>query len=99
MSQLSSAREDCDSELNFEQGKVIGNYILGKTIGKGTFGKVKVGTHIQSGEMVALKILNKTKFEDDMDHKLVEKEIMILKSIRHKNIIQLYELELGYSLD
>ena len=92
MSQLSSAREDCDSELNFEQGKVIGNYILGKTIGKGTFGKVKVGTHIQSGEMVALKILNKTKFEDDMDHKLVEKEIMILKSIRHKNIIQLYEI-------
>ena len=27
-----------------------------------------------------------------MDHKLVEKEIMILKSIRHKNIIQLYEI-------
>ena len=50
MSQLSSAREDCDSELNFEQGKVIGNYILGKTIGKGTFGKVKLGTHILTGE-------------------------------------------------
>jgi serine/threonine protein kinase len=26
--------------------KVIGNYILGKTIGEGTFGKVKIGKHI-----------------------------------------------------
>jgi hypothetical protein len=24
----------------------IGQYILGKTIGEGTFGKVKIGTHI-----------------------------------------------------
>jgi hypothetical protein len=24
----------------------IGTYILGKTIGEGTFGKVKIGTHI-----------------------------------------------------
>ena len=27
-----------------------GHYILGKTIGEGTFGKVKLGTHILTGE-------------------------------------------------
>lgn len=24
----------------------IGNYIIGKTIGEGTFGKVRLGTHV-----------------------------------------------------
>jgi hypothetical protein len=32
---------------------------LGKTLGKGTFGKVKAATHILTGEKVAVKILEK----------------------------------------
>ena len=31
---------------------ILGNYILGKTIGEGTFGKVKIGTHKLTGEKV-----------------------------------------------
>jgi 5'-AMP-activated protein kinase catalytic alpha subunit len=31
---------------------LLGNYILQKTIGEGTFGKVKLGTHILTGEKV-----------------------------------------------
>lgn len=34
-------------------------YLLGKTLGEGTFGKVKQGTHILTGEKVAIKILEK----------------------------------------
>lgn len=30
---------------------------LGKTLGKGTFGKVKAATHTLTGEKVAIKIL------------------------------------------
>lgn len=30
----------------------VGHYILGKALGEGTFGKVKLGTHILSGEKV-----------------------------------------------
>jgi serine/threonine protein kinase len=30
----------------------VGHYILGKTLGEGTFGKVKLGTHILTGEKV-----------------------------------------------
>lgn len=30
---------------------------IGKTLGKGTFGKVKSATHIPTGEKVAIKIL------------------------------------------
>lgn len=32
--------------------KVIGQYMLGKTIGEGTFGKVKLAVHLPTGEKV-----------------------------------------------
>jgi len=35
----------------------VGHYILGKALGEGTFGKVKLGTHVLTGEKVSL-ILN-----------------------------------------
>ena len=34
----------------------VGHYILGKTLGEGTFGKVKLGTHILTGEKVNFQI-------------------------------------------
>lgn len=33
--------------------------VIGKTLGEGTFGKVKLATHILTGEKVAIKILEK----------------------------------------
>ena len=35
--------------------EVVGNYIMGETLGVGTFGKVKAATHMPSGEKVAVK--------------------------------------------
>jgi 5'-AMP-activated protein kinase catalytic alpha subunit len=35
----------------------LGQYILGKTLGEGTFGKVKIATHIKTGEKVNLSII------------------------------------------
>lgn len=32
----------------------VGHYILGKSLGQGTFGKVKLGTHILTGEKVII---------------------------------------------
>jgi serine/threonine protein kinase len=34
------------------KSNTIGHYILGKSLGEGTFGKVKLGTHILTGEKV-----------------------------------------------
>ena len=36
------------------KSKSIGHYLIGKTIGEGTFGKVKLGTHNITGEKVAV---------------------------------------------
>ena len=44
-----------EKELIKLQKPQVGDYLLGKTIGEGTFGKVKLGTHIPTGEKVRLK--------------------------------------------
>ena len=66
--------------------------MLGRTIGEGTFGKVKLGTHIHTEEKVAIKVLEKDRICDVSDVERVSREIHILKLIRHPNIIQLYEV-------
>jgi len=65
----------------------VGQYVLSKTIGKGTFGKVKLGVHNLTNEKVAVKILEKDKIQDVNDVERVAREIHILKMIRHPNII------------
>ena len=72
--------------------QTLGHYVLSKTIGKGTFGKVKLGIHNLTNEKVAVKILEKDKIQDASDVERVAREIHILKMIRHPNIIQLYEI-------
>lgn len=72
--------------------KSIGHYILGKTIGEGTFGKVKLGTHILTGERVAVKVLEKDRIVEVADVERVAREVHILKLIRHPHIVQLYEI-------
>ena len=69
------------------KSKSIGHYLIGKTIGEGTFGKVKLGTHNVTGEKVAVKILEKHKIVEDVDVERVAREIKILKLARHPNII------------
>jgi 5'-AMP-activated protein kinase catalytic alpha subunit len=44
-------------------------------IGEGTFGKVKLGTHILTGEKVAVKILEKDKITEEADVERVSREI------------------------
>lgn len=68
------------------------NFFSGKTLGEGTFGKVKLATHVLTGEKVAIKVLEKERILDVADVERVAREIHILKLVRHPNIIQLYEV-------
>jgi len=70
----------------------VGHYILGKSLGQGTFGKVKLGTHILTGEKVAIKVLEKSKIKEKKDVDRISREIKILKKVHHPNVVQLYEI-------
>ncbi|RKO96091.1 Pkinase-domain-containing protein [Caulochytrium protostelioides] len=70
----------------------IGNYTLLETLGVGSFGKVKLAVHAQTGHKVAMKIVNRQKITH-LDMVLrVKREIEYLKRLRHPHIIQLYEV-------
>ena len=75
-----------------EKTKNIGQFILGEKLGEGTFGVVRLATHILTGEKVAVKILEKRKILEEADVTRIEREIKILKLLHHNNIVQLYSV-------
>ena len=106
ISKALSEKKNSQNTTN-KKPKRKGNYILEETIGEGAFAKVKLGKHIYTGEKVAIKILNKNKLFQDVndenengndndsilnDIKKIRKEINILKRLKHRNIVQLYEI-------
>ncbi|EYU35795.1 hypothetical protein MIMGU_mgv1a005038mg [Erythranthe guttata] len=71
---------------------LIRNYRLGKTLGHGSFGKVKIAEHIRTGHKVAIKILNRRRMKSpDMEEK-VRREIKICRLFVHPHVIRLYEV-------
>ncbi|KAK9451080.1 kinase-like domain-containing protein [Limtongia smithiae] len=73
-------------------GGRIGRYQIIKTLGEGSFGKVKLAYHMATHQRVALKIINrKTLAKSDMQGR-VEREISYLRLLRHPHIIKLYDV-------
>ena len=70
-------------------GQRIGQYAVKRTLGEGSFGKVKLAVHRVSGQEVALKIISRKKLiSRDMAGR-VEREIQYLQLLRHPHIIKL----------
>jgi carbon catabolite-derepressing protein kinase len=68
----------------------IGAYHVIRTLGEGSFGKVKLAIHRVTQQQVALKIIARKKLiSRDMAGR-VEREIEYLQLLRHPHIIKLY---------
>lgn len=61
--------------------------VTSEVLGSGYFATVKVGIDKKTGERVAVKVIDKSKVEESPQ--LLENEILIMKKIRHKNIVAL----------
>ncbi|KAI8388541.1 kinase-like domain-containing protein [Radiomyces spectabilis] len=73
--------------------KEIGNYWLGRTLGKGSSGSVKLGIHKVSGEKVAVKIIPRTYLASNTSvERAVKREIAIMKLIDHPYIMRLLDV-------
>ncbi|KAL0315565.1 UNVERIFIED_CONTAM: CBL-interacting serine/threonine-protein kinase [Sesamum radiatum] len=73
----------------------VGKYEVGRTIGEGTFAKVKFARNTETGESVAIKVLAKSTI---LKHKMVDqikREISIMKIVRHPCIVRLHEVLAG----
>nr|QSH71647.1 CBL-interacting protein kinase [Hedychium coronarium] len=72
--------------------KRVGKYELGRTLGEGSFAKVKYARNVQTGNSVAIKILDK---HHVFRHNMVEqikREISTMKLIKHPNVVQISEV-------
>ncbi|KAI5967934.1 SNF1 [Candida margitis] len=79
-------------DQNANTATYIGKYQVLKTLGEGSFGKVKLAQHTVTGQKVALKIINrKTLAKSDMQGR-IEREISYLRLLRHPHIIKLYDV-------
>jgi len=73
--------------------RMIGDYVLGETLGMGGYSKVKLGIHKETRQKVALKIM----FGDDKGviseskKKQLKRELNVMKKVKNPNVIQLIE--------
>ncbi|KAG2726690.1 hypothetical protein I3760_01G125400 [Carya illinoinensis] len=74
------------------EGMRLGKYELGRTLGEGNFGKVKLAKNIETGQSFAVKILEKTKIINLKITDQIKREIATLKLLKHPNVVRLHEV-------
>lgn len=64
-----------------------------RKLGQGTYGKVQLGINKKTGQEVAIKTIKKCKIESEADLVRIRREVQIMSSVRHPNIVHIYEGE------
>lgn len=70
----------------------VGPYQIGKMLGEGHYGSVRVGTNVDSGKKFAIKMLDKERITRFKDLQQVAIEVHVLNKYRHPNIVELEEV-------
>lgn len=73
------------------QGGVYDLYDFGELVGQGAFALVRQAVKRETGEKVAVKIIDKSKITGNLEN-AVEREIEILKQLKHPNIVALHDI-------
>ena len=91
-----------DSEPSFDDGRrripreVVGSegftYSIGEQIGSGSSGGVYLAIRRPDGQQVAVKAIRLDRLRVQEDRKTLDREIAILRSLRHKSIVELYDV-------
>lgn len=78
--------------MEAKSSKRVGKYELSRTLGEGTFGKVKYAINTETGEAVAIKVLDKEKIQKQNMGNQLKKEISIMKMVRHRYVVGMKEV-------
>jgi len=79
---------DTDSPGELPAKSRIGNYELLERIGSGGMGEVYRARHVLLGKTVAIKVLPDSFAEDELAVKRFERELKLIGSMSHPNIVQ-----------
>ncbi|KAI9364841.1 kinase-like domain-containing protein, partial [Zopfochytrium polystomum] len=69
----------------------VGRYEMIRTIGQGTFGKVKLARDVATGRTVAMKSILKKNVKTAKQMNSVQREVRLMKLLQHEHIVQVYE--------
>ncbi|CAL9149572.1 unnamed protein product [Musa hybrid cultivar] len=72
--------------------RVLGKYVLGRTLGEGNFGKVKYAKHVETGQAFAVKILDRSRVQSLNFSDQIKREIGTLKLLKHPSVVRLHEV-------
>ncbi|KAJ1422918.1 Serine/threonine-protein kinase, active site [Sesbania bispinosa] len=75
-----------------EATALFGKYELGRVLGCGAFAKVYYARNVQTGQSVAVKIINKKKLAGTGLAGNVKREISIMSRLHHPHIVRLHEV-------
>ncbi|KAF7722985.1 serine/threonine-protein kinase KIN2 [Apophysomyces ossiformis] len=78
-----------DNNVSNPQLEVISNYTLGRSLGKGSMGKVKLGTHNVTGEKVAVKIVPRVGPKTTHVKHLAEENNREMRTVREGHVMML----------
>jgi ribosomal protein L21 len=70
----------------------ISFYKVGKTIGKGAFGKVNLAMHILARKLVAIKTIKKEHTRKEENYRRLRNEVSILATLDSPYFIKLYDI-------
>ena len=73
--------------------KFVGDYMVVKRIGSGSYATVWKGVHRRTGQCVAIKGVNREKMRVKNFEENLESEIAIMKRLQHPNIVQLLDVQ------
>ncbi|XP_059472424.1 uncharacterized protein LOC132194870 isoform X2 [Neocloeon triangulifer] len=79
-------------KLHNHRRKLRQRFDIIRKLGQGTYGKVQLGINKETGQEVAIKTIKKAKIETEADLVRIRREIQIMSSVRHPNIIHIYEV-------
>ncbi|XP_073817533.1 nuak family kinase 1 isoform X16 [Musca autumnalis] len=81
-----------DVKMNNHRKKLRQRFDIIKKLGQGTYGKVQLGINKETGQEVAIKTIKKCKIEAESDLVRIRREVQIMSSVQHPNIIHIYEV-------
>nr|XP_027231857.1 serine/threonine-protein kinase MARK2-like isoform X1 [Penaeus vannamei]XP_027231858.1 serine/threonine-protein kinase MARK2-like isoform X1 [Penaeus vannamei]XP_027231859.1 serine/threonine-protein kinase MARK2-like isoform X1 [Penaeus vannamei]XP_027231860.1 serine/threonine-protein kinase MARK2-like isoform X1 [Penaeus vannamei]XP_027231861.1 serine/threonine-protein kinase MARK2-like isoform X1 [Penaeus vannamei]XP_027231862.1 serine/threonine-protein kinase MARK2-like isoform X1 [Penae len=78
--------------LHSHRHKLKQRFDIIRKLGQGTYGKVQLAVNKETGQEVAIKTIKKAKIETEQDLIRIRREIQIMSSVQHPQIIHIYEV-------
>eukprot|EP01006_Ploeotia_vitrea_P035300 TRINITY_DN65856_c1_g1_i1.p1 TRINITY_DN65856_c1_g1~~TRINITY_DN65856_c1_g1_i1.p1 ORF type:complete len:535 (+),score=82.87 TRINITY_DN65856_c1_g1_i1:61-1665(+) len=89
---IAKTLEEEKDKYTMEEGKRVGQYLSGETLGKGHYGLVKKALVAETGQRFAIKLISTEHLTTEYTKQQLEREIGIMKTLQHENVLNLKEV-------